>query len=144
MPNVLSDLGHDVRFAIRAAGRDRWFTAVAAGTLALSIGLNATLYAIVSGMDNVPPVSDPGRVVSLASLDGAGRRLGVSFADFADWRRAAASFDAMTAVGTASMTLTDVDRPAERVAGAYVSAGTFALVGERPILGRDFRLGDDV
>src|SRR4051812_5675172 len=68
---------------------------------------------------------------------------GASYADVGDWIGAATSFDAMSATATAAMTLTDRDRPAERVAGAYVSAGTFAMVGERPILGRDFRREDD-
>jgi putative ABC transport system permease protein len=143
MRHVLQDLGHDVRFAVRAARKDPWFTAVAAGTLALSIGLNATLFTIVSGMRNTPPVAEPERIVSIGSIDGAGRRLGVSHADFVDWQTAAKSFDAIAAVGTAALTLTDRDRAADRVAGAYISAGTFALVGERPILGRDFRADDD-
>jgi predicted permease len=139
----LHDIGLDTRFAIRTALKDRAFTAVAVGTLAVSIGLNATLFAIVSGMDNVPPVDRPKRLVSLRSLDGAGRPLGVSHADFVDWAGAASSVEAISATATAAMTLTDRDRPAERFAGAYVSAGTFALVGERPILGRDFRPEED-
>ncbi|MBW8865753.1 MAG: ABC transporter permease, partial [Acidobacteria bacterium] len=83
------------------------------------------------------------KVVSVRSVGGAGRPVGASYADVGDWIGAATSFDAMSATATAAMTLTDRDRPAERVAGAYVSAGTFAMVGERPILGRDFRREDD-
>jgi putative ABC transport system permease protein len=139
----LQDLAQDVRFAVRAARKDPWFTTVAAGTLALSIGLNATLFTIVSGMDNVPPIDDPQRLVSIGSVDSAGRTLDVSYDDFGDWRLAATCFEAIAAVRTASMTITDADRAAERFAGAYVSAGAFALIGERPILGRDFRAADD-
>src|SRR3954447_17375596 len=128
----LHDIGRDARFAMRTALKERAFTAVAVGTLASSIGLNATLFTIVSGMDNVPPIDRPERLVSLGCIDAAGRPLGVSYADFDDWT-AAASFDAMAAIATAAMTLTDRDRPAERFAGAYVSSGTFAMVGERPI-----------
>jgi putative ABC transport system permease protein len=139
----LQDIGHDARFAARTASKDRSFTAVAVATLALSIGLNATLFTIVSGMDNVPAVEHPERLVFVRSVDGAGRPLGASYADVGDWIGAATSFDAISATATAAMTLTDRDRPAERVAGAYVSAGTFAMLGERPILGRDFRREDD-
>jgi len=139
----IRDLGHDVRFAVRAALKDRWFTTVAVGTLALSIGLNATLFAIVTGMDNVPPVEHPERLVSVWSIDGTGSPLGVSYADVIESIGAATSFDAVSATATEAMTLTDRDRPAERVAGAYVSQGTFAMIGERPILGRDFRREDD-
>src|SRR3954464_11821585 len=99
----LQDVGHDARFAARTALKDRSFTAVAVGTLALSIGLNATLFTIVSGMDNVPPGDEPARLMALRSLDAAGRPLGVSYADFVDWVGAATSFDAVAATATASM-----------------------------------------
>src|SRR6476646_9800056 len=105
----LQDIGHDARFAARTASKDRSFTAVAVGTLALSIGLNATLFTIVSGMDNVPPVEQPERLVSLQSIDGTGSPLGASYADVNDWIGAATSFDAMSATATAAMTLTDRD-----------------------------------
>src|SRR3954465_2477737 len=137
----LQDVGHDARFAARTALKDRSFTAVAVATLALSIGLNATLFTIVSGMDNVPAVDDPERLVSVRSVDGAGRPLGPLSADVGDWIAAATSFDAMSATATAAMTLTDRDRPAERVAGAYVSAGTFAMVGEGASPGHGFSRG---
>ena len=139
----LHDIGHDARFAARAAAKDRAFTAVAVGTLALSIGLNATLFTIVSGMDNVPPVDHPERLLSIGSVDGAGRPLSVSYRDFADWAATASSFDAVVATASAAVNLCDRDRPVERLAAAYVSPGTFAIVGERPILGRDFRPDDD-
>src|SRR5262249_39201205 len=84
---VLQDLSADLGFAIRAARKARWFTAVAVSTLALSIGLNATLFAIVTGMANTPPVDAPDRLVSIGSVDAAGRLLGASYQDVDDWRR---------------------------------------------------------
>src|SRR5690349_552182 len=141
--SLIRDLGQDARFAIRTALKDRAFTAVAVGTLALSIGLNATLFTIVSGMENVPAVDHPERLVSIGSVDGESRPLPVSYLDFADWAATASSFDAVVATATASVNLSDRDRPVERVAAAYVSSGTFAIVGERPILGRDFRPDED-
>ena len=139
----LQGIGHDARFAARTVAKDRSFTAVAVGTLALSIGLNATLFTIVSGMDNVPPVDHPERLLSIGSVDGAGRPLSVSSRDFADWAATAASFDAVVATASTAVNLSDRDRPVERLAAAYVSPGTFAVVGERPIVGRDFRPDDD-
>src|SRR5262249_26678187 len=138
----LGDISHDVRFAFRLLLKNPSFTAVAVVTLALSIGFNATLFTIVSGMGSGPPVDHPERVVSIGSLDPDGRRVGVSYFDFEDWR-SAKSFQDLAAVRTATMTLTDRDVPADRVAGAYVSPRTFLLIGERPLLGRDFGAGDD-
>ena len=117
----LDGVNGDLRFAARTALKDRAFTAVAVGTLALTIGLNATLFAIVSGMDNVPPVEHPERLVSIGSIDDAGRPLSVSYRDFADWSATAASFDAVVATATAAVNLSDRNRPVERLAAAYVS-----------------------
>jgi hypothetical protein len=41
------------------------------------------------------------------------------------------------------MTLTDSGLAPDRLAGAYVSANTFRLIGERPLFGRDFLAEDD-
>src|SRR5207247_1565539 len=143
IPAGLRDLSHDVRFAFRLSVKDPGFTVVAVATLALGIGFNSTLFTIVSGMGSGPRVDQPDRVVALRSLDPAGRPIGVSYRDFQDWRLAAKSFDRLAAVSTATMILTDHELAADRAAGAYISAETFSLVGERPILGRDFVPADD-
>ena len=41
------------------------------------------------------------------------------------------------------MNVSGDERPAARVAGAYVSWNTFSLLGQRPALGRDFSETDD-
>jgi predicted permease len=125
------------------SAKDPWFSFVAAATLALGIGFNATLFTIVNGMGDGPPVDRPERVVSLGSLNPAGRDVGLSYLDFEDWRRTAKSVDAFAAYGGGAMNLTDRGLVADRVAGAYISAGAFPLIGERPILGRDFLPADD-
>jgi predicted permease len=125
------------------SAKDPWFSFVAAATLALGIGFNATLFTIVNGMGDGPPVDRPERVVSLGSLNPAGRDVGLSYLDFEDWRRTAKSVDAFAAYGGGAMNLTDRGLVADRVAGAYISAQTFLLIGERPILGRDFLPADD-
>src|SRR5207245_939435 len=73
----------------------------------------------------------------------AGRTIGVSYMDFEDWLRVARSFEGLAAYSTAAFNLTDRDLAADRVAGAYISAATFSLLREPPILGRPFRLSDD-
>jgi putative ABC transport system permease protein len=64
----------------------------------------------------------------------------------ADVRDLQAGLRTLTGVGAAdelAMVLIDADRPAERVTGAYVTGNTFALLGVRPALGRDFTAADD-
>jgi predicted permease len=140
---VLHDLWRDVAFAVRLGRKEPGFALVAVSTLALGIGFNATLFAIATGMGNGPQMADKHRVVQIGSVDAAGEPIGVSFRDFEDWRAAATTFSGMAAFATGAMTLTDRGLAAERYAGVYVTADTFSLVGERPILGRDFQADDD-
>jgi hypothetical protein len=46
----IDGLFYDLRFTLRGLRRDRVFTAAAIATLALAIGLNATVFAIVDAM----------------------------------------------------------------------------------------------
>ncbi len=140
---MVRDVSNDLRFALRLTFADPWFTIVAVSTLALGIGFNTTLYAIVNGMGSGPTVRDSERIVSLASLDPAGRHVGVSYLDFEDWRAAAKAFDTLAAYSGTTMNLTDRGLVAERVAGVFISASTFRILEEQPILGREFRLDDD-
>ena len=41
------------------------------------------------------------------------------------------------------MNVSESGRPAERVSGASVSANTFQLLRQAPLLGRDFAPGED-
>jgi putative ABC transport system permease protein len=140
----LDDARIDFVYAWRMLRRSPAFTLVAVTTLAVSIGLNATLFTIVNGMGaGTPPVVQAERVVSLGSLDPAGRPIGLSYLDFQDWRRETKSLDTLAAYTVAPMNLTDAELTADRVTGAYISDATFSLVGERPILGRDFKPYDE-
>ena len=49
----------------------------------------------------------------------------------------------MAAYATAAMNVGDSERPADRLAGAFVSAHLFRLLQVQPILGRDFTESDD-
>ena len=143
LPCWLQGFMRDLRFAVRLFAKERAFAATAILTLGLSLGVNATLFSIIQGMGNAAPVADPDRVVEAASLDAAGRPAGFSYDDFVEWRSHGRSFvDAAAYLGV-PVVLTDRDLAADRLAGAYVSADTFHLVAERPVLGRDFRADED-
>ncbi|MGE3577967.1 MAG: ADOP family duplicated permease [Vicinamibacterales bacterium] len=143
----LESLVQDIRYAVRTLLRSPGFTTAAIGTLALAIGLNATVFTVMDAMlfRGYPLVQHNNRLLYLQERDLTKRRCCVSYPDFEDWRTQARSFDGMAYVGS--------NRPiALRIGEArpldlltfVVSANTFDLLGVRPLLGRTFLPGDEV
>jgi predicted permease len=141
----VSDTGQDVRVAARLLLKDRWFMLPAVLTLALGIGMNGTMFAIVSAMTRGLPIDRPDLIVSLHARDAAGqwRGRGVSYQDFRDFQHATTTFAGLAAFNQARVALSEPGRAAERTSATYLSANTLQLLKERPILGRDFSSQDD-
>ncbi len=140
---LLHDLGRDLRLAARLLARDGAFSVAVVAILGTAIGVNATVFAITDGLERRGlPVDAPDRMMALASQDESGRQLGMSLADLDDARRADA-FTGLAAYTGVGVNITEPDIAADRVNGAFVSGNTFALLGERPIAGRDLRVDDD-
>jgi putative ABC transport system permease protein len=141
---LLDALRQDVAFGLRLLARDRSLSLSIVVALALGIGSTVTVFTILNAMllRDVPFFRDPDRVMAIDSMDGRGRRVGVSFDDYLDWS-GASSFSGLSAYAGANAVLADGDRPADRLNGVYVSAGTFELLGAVPALGRAFQPADD-
>jgi putative ABC transport system permease protein len=138
------DILSDVRFAARLLVKDRGFTFAAVMTLALGIGAAGTIFTIFDGMFlKGLPVDRPDRVVTVRAMDRQGRPLQFSPAAFADWAAATKSFRALAAYTGATAVLDDERRAPERVPASYISASTFTVLEERPLLGRVFTADDD-
>ena len=138
-------LWQDLQFAIRLLIKDKWFTLVAALALALGIGVNATVFTFVNAvLIRGLPFNEPDRILALSSRDAVrDRDMGVSFLDFKDWGAATASFTALAAHTGSTMNVSDEGRVPERFSGAFISANAFRLIGQTPIVGRDFLSEDD-
>ena len=135
---------HDLRFASRLLVKDRWFTAAVVVALALGVGVNTTVFTVINGWNlRDLPVDEPGRVMHLGTRDAHGRPRGVSYLDFLDWRDGLRAFTGLAAYADTSMNLGVEGRPADHLAGCFVSANAFSALRERPIVGRDFRPEDD-
>lgn len=140
----VEDIAQDVRFAVRLLAKERWFTLAAIVALALGIGVTSTMVTIINGYNfRGLPVDDRERILYLGTRDFTGRNRGVSYPDYQDWRNASRSFAALGAFAPAVMTISDRGQSPESLGGAYVSAEAFRILGDRPILGRDFLAGDD-
>lgn len=144
----LESVWQDVRNAVRALGREPSFCLVVALTLALGVGLNATVFGMMDALLLRPfQFPDYQRIVILGEVrKGAAEREPVAAADFLDWRRQARSFDTLSAWEGWGVNLTGRGE-AERLQGARVAAGFFELLGVSAAVGQplttDERSGED-
>lgn len=136
----------DLRYAARMLRRSPGFTAMAAGALALGIGANCAIFAVVNAVLLRPlPYADPHHLYEVGSTDGHGGHA-ASLADFVALQDRGGVFEKPSVDRFWSSTLTDATGDAERVYGRAVSSEMFSLLGTGAIVGRtllpdDFRSG---
>lgn len=138
-------LWQDIQFALRLLIKDKWFTLVAMIALALGIGVNTTVFTFVNAiLIRGLPFEDADRLLAITSHDPVrSRDMAVSHLDFKDWSAATRTFTGLAAYSGMTANVSDDGRAPERFSGASVSANTFKLLGQRPVLGRDFLPEDD-
>jgi putative ABC transport system permease protein len=135
----------DVRYAARGLIRSPGFTALTVFCLALGVGINSTVFSIV---DNVSlrslPFEQADRLVVLYATqpDGATERGRVSYQDYRDWKEQARSFGDLAAHAYRSLSITE-GVESERFQGSAVTWNLFPLLGEHPVLGRQFTKEED-
>ena len=137
----LDDVRHDLVYAVRMLRRSPGFTAIAIVTLAVGIGINAAVFTVTNAtlFKGFPLVQENDRLLYMTS----GRGCCVSYPAFEDWRAQATSFSGMAIVHGVQRTLSDQGGFAEQYEVTEVSADTFRVAGESPMLGRDFSTADD-
>jgi putative ABC transport system permease protein len=144
---VFEDLRRDLGFAARTLTRERVFSAAAVMMLALGIGANSAMFALVDAILLRPlPFPTPDRLVMLWEQTPASPRSPVSPVNLLDWASCSRTFDGMAAYvpNVAGMVLASEDGNAETVPRQWVSSGIFNVLGVRPVVGRTFRPSDDV
>ena len=138
------DLWDDVRYGARRLAKERWFTVAAVTVLAFGIGANTTVFTLVNAMViRGLPFDDPDRIVAVWTGNQEGQRLRVSYPDYQDWREQSTALASLAAYRNWTVNLGDEEQVPERAFGAYVSANFFRVLGEQPVLGRDFGPDDD-
>ena len=143
---ALEDLRQDLRFAARTLTRERLFTAAAVLMLALGIGANSAMFALVDAILLRPlPFPAPDRLVVLWEQTPASPRSRVSPINLLDWKARSRTFDGMAAYvpNVAGMVLASADGNAETVPRQWVSSGIFDVLGVRAVAGRTFLPSDD-
>ena len=133
----MSGLSQDLRYALRQLSKSPRFTAIAAITLALGIGMNTAVFSVVDAAALRLPFQHPEQLFVLANSYSESDHTPTSFPDFQDWRAQNHSFTQLVASFRSSFNLTGVEEP-QRIRGRYVSQGYFGLLGAQPLLGRSF------
>jgi len=130
---------HDLRTALRFLRRKPAFALAAILTIALGIGVNATVYNVVYAVLIQPlPFRDPGRLVQIWETAPSPPQLQVSLPDFEDWRAHAKSFETMAAYSfqaVNSMTLLERGDP-EVLHATMATDNLFSMLGISPLAGR--------
>jgi macrolide transport system ATP-binding/permease protein len=133
----------DVRFALRQLRKSPSFAATAIFALALGICASLAIFAFVDAALLRPlPYPQPDRLAGVYERVQMFPRSNLSYLDYLDWKKLNTVFASLAAYGNGGAVLT-TDSGAVRVPGARVSDDFFRTLGVAPVLGRDFRPGED-
>lgn len=139
----LEQLFEDVRFGLRLLRKNPGFTTVALLTLALGIGANTAVFSLVYAVLLRPlPYRDPSSLLILNETTPKVGTVSVSYPNFLDWRSESHAFSQMAAVHGMDFNLAGVVQP-ENISGDAVSPNFLAMMGVRPLLGRDFDASEE-
>ena len=135
---------YTLRHAFRLLVRERGFTATAVLTLALGLGFNLAIFAVIEAVMLRPlPYADAERLVILNHRD---TRTGITKAfiamgDYVDLRARQTMFDGLTSYGDGQATITAGGEPF-RASVLQAGPGLLEMLGVTPVLGRPLQSGD--
>ncbi len=145
-------VGPDLRYAARLLRKSPGSTFAALLALALGMGAASALFSVVDAVLLKPlPFYEPDRLVIVWEKNPAQNkfRLFAAVGNYREWRRQCRSFQGMAAVDPvipAWVNLTagpNGHLDPEELRTERVSAGLFALLGVRPVVGRAFRADEE-
>ena len=136
----LAEFRQDVTFASRQLRRSPSFTLVAALTLALGIGANSAIFALVDATLLRPlPVPGADRLVMMWERSRTSARGLVAPLNLVDWRDRTRTFESMAGAspGVGGMVMSAADGTTETVPRQWVTVGFFDVLGVRAHRGPD-------
>jgi predicted permease len=139
----MENLLQDVKYALRQLRKSPGFAVTAILILTLGIGASTAIFGFVDAALIRPlPYADPARLVDVTENAAMFPRANLSYADYLDWKRLNQVFGSLEAYNTSGYLLR-ADSGSEPVPAIKVSNGFFRTLGVTPVLGRDFREGED-
>ena len=136
----------DIRFGIRTLAKSPSVTIVSVLTLALGIGVNATVFTLSNAvLFKGFPFDNSDRILYLGEHNATrNQRYGpVSYPDLRDWRARVKSFAGLAAANGFRVNLSDQNALPESYQGVQITANLFRLIGQKPAAGRDFSPADE-
>ncbi len=146
LTHVLEEFWYDLTYSLRQLRRSPGFTLVAAMTLALGIGANTAIFALVDAALLRPlPFPDPDRLVMVWERTERSPRSPMSPLNMADWNERSHRFESIAGFvpNIGGMVMDGRDGTAETVNRQWVTAGFFDVLGVKAIAGRTFLRSDN-
>lgn len=142
--NLIEHTAQDLRYAVRQLRKNPPFACTAVFVLALGISATVAIFGFVdAGLIKPLPYHDQGRLVAVFESSNGNARSIISYFNFAEWKRSNHAFTSIGAYALNGSFILTTRNGAEQVPGTRVSAGFFHTLGVMPMLGRDFRAGED-
>lgn len=140
---TLYGIWSDMRYACRQLRKNPGFSCTAILVLVLGMCASVAIFAFVDAVLIKPlPYQDPRQLVALYESTPLGQRFHLSYLDYLDWKRQNKVFRSLEAYDYISFALNTASG-IQLADGATVSAGFFRTLGVAPVMGRDFRDGED-
>ncbi|MEW6209428.1 MAG: ABC transporter permease [Acidobacteriota bacterium] len=129
----------DIRYGIRMLLKNPGLTLVAALSLAIGIGANATIFSWVQSLllRPIPAAADPDSLVAFAERLRSGDYTSTSYPDYVDFRDRNETLAGLAVYRGQAMGVT-IEGQSERAWGALVSGNYFDVLGVKAALGRTF------
>ena len=143
--DMLGSLWQDIRYGLRLIRKNPGFSAVVVLTLAIGIGANTAIFSVVNAvMLRSLPFKDPDRLVRLneSNPERGWPIFSVSHPNFLDWRERNQTFDALAATSGISPNVGTAGQ-LEVVRGSAVTVDFLTVLGETPLIGRNFLPEED-
>jgi putative ABC transport system permease protein len=144
MPTLLQD----IRYAFRMIAKSPGFGILAVLAFALGIGANTAIFSVVNAVLLRPlPYPEPDRLILLRESTLGFPSGSVSYPNYLDWRAGQRSFADIALTRRESFNFSVPGRQGtepERVNGGRVSWNFLAVLGMKPLIGRDMTETEDV
>jgi putative ABC transport system permease protein len=140
----VNSISHDLKYAVRQMGKNPAFTGIAVLTLALAVGVNAAVFAVLYRVALKPlPFPESDRLVQLnvRSTETGQADLDFTAREFEILKARCQGFDSLAGVSGEICNLYGMGEPV-RVFGARVTPQFLSTYGITPILGRVFAVDD--